>query len=287
MTALHLRSTGSFKFFKRCRPGFFLVILLLLTGSLTEAQFLPKELAQRAEQEELLKTAEIVRYKELSTGVTRPYRLFLEAGGVEFSGAWKNPDGMKHGFLEGWRFEIAAYQMDKLLGLDMIPPTVERKFNGLRGSLQLWIKSEMSELDRNKEKIDIPIQYATRWSYRKYLMRAFDSLIGNEDRTQENIRYASNWRIILIDHSRSFRSNWRFTNRLMYGKNGVKEKKPFRRLPRVFMEKVKALTYESISNAVGAYLSKEEIDAILKRKQLLLDEVAEMIKEQGESAVLY
>lgn len=268
-------------------PGLAIAFILLFSCPAIKAQFLRQELAQRAEQEELLKTAEIVRYEELSTGVTRPFRLFLKADGVELSGAWKNPEGMKHGYLEGWRFEIAAYELDKLLGLDMIPPTVEREFNGLRGSLQLWIKSEMSELDRSDKKINIPIQYATRWSYRKYLMLAFDSLIGNEDRTQENIRYASNWRMILIDHSRSFRSNWRYTNRLMYGKNGVKEKKPFRRLPRAFVEKVRELSYESIANAVGSYLSKEEIEAVLKRKQLLIDEIEEMIKEQGESAVLY
>jgi len=272
---------------KICVTSLCLFLLILILMPSLSAQFLRQEIEQRTKQEELLRTANIVNYKAISTGVTRPYRLFLEADGTELSGAWKNPDGMQDGFLEGWRFEIAAYEMDKLLGLDMIPPTVEREFEGRRGSLQLWVKSEMSELDRNNKKIDIPIQYATRWSHRKYTMRAFDSLIGNEDRTQENIRYAENWRIILIDHSRSFRSNWRYTNRLMYGKNGVKEKKPFRKLPRTFVERVKELTYETIQGAVGAYLSKEEIDAILKRKQLLLDEIDEMIKEQGESAVLY
>jgi hypothetical protein len=251
------------------------------------AQFLSQEIAQRAAIEELLKTAEIVRFKEIGTGVTRPYRLYLEADGIELSGAWKNPDGMKYGFLEGWRFEIAAYEMDKLLGLNMIPPTIEREFQDKRGSLQFWIKSEMSDLERMEKEITIPIAFATRWKFRKYVMRAFDSLIGNEDRTQENIRYAENWRMILIDHSRSFRSSRKYTNRLMYGKNGVKEEQLFRKLPREFVERVKDLSFETIQNAVGDYLTKKEIDAVLKRKLLLLKEIDEMIREQGESEVLY
>ncbi len=250
-------------------------------------QFLSHEIAQRAQIEEMLKTAEIVRFKEIGTGVTRPYRLYFEVDGIEHSGAWKNPEGMTDGFLEGWRFEIAAYEMDKLLALDMIPPTVEREFQGKSGSLQYWIKSEMSDLERMEKKISIPRKDARRWNDYKYLMRAFDSLIGNEDRTQENICYAENWRIILIDHSRSFRSTRKYTNGLMYGKNGVKEKKLFRRLPRAFVNRVKNLTYDAIQNAVGAYLTEAEINAVLKRKQLLLNEIDEMIKEQGEAAVLY
>jgi hypothetical protein len=263
------------------------VVMAVSQGSVVDAQFLRQEIARRPEIEKLLKTSEIIDFKEIGSGVTRPFRLFLESENDSLSGAWKNPEGMMDGVLEGWRFEIAAYEMDKLLGLDMIPPTVEREFQGKRGSLQMWVTSEMSDLDRMNEGITIPLTYATRWNHHKYLMRAFDSLIGNEDRTQENIRYAENWRIIMIDHSRSFRSTWKYTNRLMYGKNGVKEKKLFRKLPREFVNRVRELTFRSIQDAVGSYLQKNEIDAILKRKKLFLNEIEEMIREQGESAVLY
>jgi hypothetical protein len=264
-----------------------MLLLYLINVPFAIPQFLSQEITQRAKIEGLLKTAEIVRFKEIGTGVTRPYRLYFEVDGTELSGAWKNPEGMTDGFLEGWRFEIAAYEMDKLLGLDMIPPTIERVFQGKSGSLQFWVKSEMSDLDRMEKGISIPREYVPRWNDRKYLMRAFDSLVGNEDRTQENICYAENWRIILIDHSRSFRSSRKYTNGLMYGKNGVKEKKLFRRLPRDFVNRVKDLTFDAIQNAVGAYLTKAEINAVLKRKQLLLNEIDEMIREQGEAAVLY
>jgi hypothetical protein len=53
------------------------------------------------------------------------------------------------------------------------------------------------------------------------------------------------------------------------------------------VEKVKALNYDDIKNAVGPYLKEKEIKAILLRKELLLKEIEEMVKEQGEDKVLY
>jgi hypothetical protein len=251
------------------------------------AQFTREELAQRPELEEFLKTADIIRSKDIGEGVTKPFKLDMKSADREQSGCWKNPSGKQKGFLEGWQYEIAAYEMDKLLGLNMIPPTVERKFDGKRGSLQFWITSEMSDLERMEQGIRIPQEHLESWNKQKYLTRAFDCLIANEDRTQQNIRYKKDWRTILIDHSRSFRSSDKFTKQLVFGKNGLLAQKLFRRLPRVFVEKMKALNFEKIKQAVGPYLTDEEIEAVLARKELLLDEIEEMVKEKGEAKVLY
>lgn len=265
------------------------ISLFLLASQIYVAngQFTPAEIAQRQEIEEFLKTAEIVRHQDIGEGVTKPYRLFLKREDVEGSGCWKNPTGIRQGFLEGWQYEIAAYEMDKLLDLNMIPPTVERKFKGKKGSLQLWIESELSDLERMERNIKVPPSRLDNWSKKKYLMRAFDCLIANEDRTQQNIRYAKDWRMILIDHSRSFRSSKKFTKQLMFGKNGIQSQKLFRQLPRSFVGKIKALNLENIKKAVGSYLKEKEIKAILIRKELLLKEIEEMIKEKGEDKVLY
>lgn len=260
---------------------------LAAAGASGDYQFPGEDLARRAEIERILKTAEIVEAKEIGTGVTRPYKVHLKGGDIECDACWKNPKGEMFGYLEGWQYEIAAYAMDKLLGINMIPPTVERDFKGKPGALQFWVTSEMSDLHRMENEIKIPDEFAVRWTKQKYILRAFDSLIGNEDRTQENVLYIKDWRMVLIDHSRSFRSTWKFTNRLMYGRNGIKGQFLFRMLPRAFVEKVEALTFDQIKAAVGDYLTKAEINAILKRRQLLLDEIADMIQEKGESAVLY
>jgi hypothetical protein len=67
----------------------------------------------------------------------------------------------------------------------------------------------------------------------------------------------------------------------------MREAQPFRQLPRSFVEKVKALDFDSIKNAVGPYLTDDEINAVLARKKLLLAEIEEMIEEMGEDMVLY
>jgi hypothetical protein len=191
------------------------------------------------------------------------------------------------GFLEGWQYEIASYRMDKILDLNLIPPTVERVYKGKKGSLQYWIETEYSYLDVVENKIPIPVKMIQNFEKIKYITRAFDSLIANEDRTQQNMRFTPDWRIILIDHSRSFRSSKKFTRQLMFGKNGIMGDKPFRQLPRSFVEKLKILSFENIKNAVGPYLKDAEINSILKRRDLILNEIDEMIKEQGEANVLY
>ena len=264
---------------------FFIVFIGLQFQAI--AQFTPEELASREKWEEFLKTAEIVGSEDIPEGVTKPIRIFLKKGEIEGSGAWKKVKGIRQGFLEGWQYEIAAYEMDKLLGLNMVPTTVEREFKGEKGSLQFWMKFEMSDLKRMDQNIEVPASKQDNWTKRKYLMRAFDSLIANEDRTQENVRYTKDWRMILIDHSQSFRSSRKHTKKLVYGKKGIKERKLFRILPRVFVGKLKSLNFEIIRDAVGEYLTDKEIDAVLLRRDMILQVIEERIKKLGEDQVLY
>jgi len=193
-----------------------------------------------------------------------------------------------YGFAEGWQYEIAAYRLDKLIGLNMIPVYVEREFQGQEGCLSDWAENTRSLLKIVEAKVPLPEAINNA----KYLTRASDSLIANEDRTQQNILYTSDWRTILFDHSRSFRSTGEFVTRLMNGRNGIKKTESgqpwlFRRLPRWFVKNIKALDFASIRGAVGPYLTDAEIKAILIRRDLLLQEIDLMVKEQGEAAVLY
>jgi hypothetical protein len=255
-------------------------------------QFTPDQIAQRESQEEFLRTAEIVKSEPIGEGVTKPFRLYLLKDGVEGKAAWKNPSGVQLGFLEGWQYEIAAYRLDKLIGLNMVPPAVEREFEGKRGALVLWVDNTHSLLDLVEKKIRIPDSAAEHTEKMKWLARAWDCLIANEDRTQQNVLYTEDWRMILFDHSRAFRSSSKFVKRLMFGRNGIvvsAQGNPvlFRRLPRWFVENVRTLTYENIKAAVGTTLEDKEIKAILARRELLLKEIDLMVKEQGEDAVIY
>ncbi|MCK7490726.1 MAG: hypothetical protein MZW92_02285 [Comamonadaceae bacterium] len=149
----------------------------------------------------------------------------------------------------------------------MVPPAVEREFQGRRGALVLWAENKYSLLKIVEQGIRIPDEALERTEKMKWLTRAWDCLIANEDRTQQNILYTEDWRMILFDHSRAFRSTREFTERLMFGRNGLKMSAQgtpwlFRRLPRWFVDKVRALTFEDIKAAVGPTLKDKEIQAI-------------------------
>lgn len=274
---------------------FILPIGALMAGgmvSLLAAQFTPQDVARRESWESFLATADIVRSESEGEGVTRPYRIFLKKGEVEARAVWKNVrEVLADGALDDWRFEIAAYRLDKLLGLGMIPPYVERVFQGKPGSLSLFAASKYSLLKIMDENISIPPEAADQTSKMKYLTRAFDCLIANDDRTQQNILYTEDWRTILIDHSRAFRSDKEHAERLIYGRNGFKTiaGKPmlFRQLPRTFVQAVRNLDAGRIKEAVGPYLTDDEIRAIISRKAVLLAEIEDMIKEKGEASVLF
>ncbi len=214
--------------------------------------------------------------------MTLPFKLTLRAGGREESGLWKNPKGRMGGYWEGWQYEIAAYLLDKHLGLDMVPPTVERWHNNSRGALQLWVEHWISGREKAEQKISVPGPKLPNWNRRTYLQRAFDNLIGNEDRHLGNILITEDWRVILIDHSRSFRTGKRFTKKLIYG-----DDKPMKSLPRSFVEKVRALDAATIKEVTGEHLTDGEIEAVMARKALILAAIDERIASAGEAAMLY
>jgi hypothetical protein len=98
-----------------------------------------------AEYEEFLKTAPIERLAAIPVGVTHPRRAYFAPGGLAASAAVKNlPPGRRAGFWESYKSEIAAYELDRLLGLDMVPPTVERRVEGDLVSVQLWVEARPS-----------------------------------------------------------------------------------------------------------------------------------------------
>jgi hypothetical protein len=267
------------------------IFLALGGGQRAWGQFTAAEVAERPKWEEFLKTAEIVKWEDIGEGVTKPVRLFLKKGDLEARAVWKNPSGIQGGFLEGWQYEIAAYLVDKLIGLNMVSPTVEREFQGKKGSLQLWATAKYSLLKMMEQGLSIPEAARESTDKMKYIVRVFDCLIANDDRTQQNLLYTEDWRTIVIDHSRAFRSTKEYVQRLVYGRNGIKSAEGrvllFRRIPRSLLERIRALDTDKIRQAVGPYLTEEEIKAVMARQKLLLEEIALMIKEQGENAVLY
>jgi hypothetical protein len=267
-----------------------LVFGVLGLGLGTLAQFTPPEIQDYVKWEEFLKTAKVVGERQMSQseGVTRPWVLTLEKDGFTAQAAWKNPMGMKGGYLESWKTEIAAYLLSKYLGLHMVPPTVEKEFRGDRGSCQMWVTYWKNFEDILNEKKNPPGPKVSGFYRALYLQRAFDNLIANEDRHRRNYLITEDWRMILIDHSRTFRTAKRYTTRLIYDEK-FKEGPNFimAQLPKAFVETLKALDFNVIKNVVGEYLTDEEIQTTLARRDLIIAWLDKRIKELGESQVLY
>lgn len=274
---------------KKTFASFFAFAVIFTVSSVLMAQLTPEELAERPKWEDYLETAEIIGQDQMGgrEAVTNPWKLTLEKDGVVRNALWKNPEGRMKGYLEGWKWEIAAYRLDKYLGLNMVPPTVEKRFREDRGSCQLWIETEMTLKQKEENNVKIPSYKVFYWNRATYLQRAFDNLIANEDRHQKQILITKDWRMLLIDHSRSFRTSNKFTDKLIYTEKHKEGPKIMKELPRAFVEKLKTMTVEDIREAVGEYLTDKEIEAVLIRRDLILKEVDKLIKQNGEDKVLY
>lgn len=266
----------------------FLVVLAFSFQAI--AQFTKEKLTERDKWEEFLSTAKIIDQDQpwsAREAVTRPWRLTLEKDGEKAQAIWKDPEGRLKGYFENWKWEIAAYRLDKYLGLHMVPPTVEKRFREERGSCQKMVDYWISLKTKYDKKIKIPNIKIYYWNRALFLQRAFDNLIANEDRHQNQYLITEDWRMILIDHSRSFRTSRKFTKKLIYDEKYKEGPRLMKELPRAFVEKLKSLNFQIIKDIVEDYLTEKEINAVLTRKDLIIDWINKRIKKLGEDKVLY
>ena len=271
------------------RPLRLIWLFVPLLAVPAQAQFTSAELAERPKWEAFLKTSEVVSKEQLSfgQGVTEPWRLTLRQGDVVRRALWKDATGVRGGYLEGWRYEVAAYVVDKLIGLGMVPPTVTRAWEGRTGSCQLWIDGTALYRDQVKKPELAAEFHSDRWQDTGYLAQFFDNLIGNEDRHPGNVLVTRDYLAILIDHSRTFRIGPSFTEAIPFSEKTVAPEDLMRRLPRALVERTAALDETALRGALKGLLSEAEIRAVLARRELLLREVRRIVERFGEANVLY
>ena len=115
--------------------------------------------------------------------------------------------GVEIEFQDSWRTEVAAYELDKLIGLGMVPATIQRIYDGKQGSLQFWLDYESSRVKMNEEtrvKNKLTPPNPIDWNQQVAKVRLWDNLIYNTDRNLGNLLITEDWKIRLIDHSRTF-----------------------------------------------------------------------------------
>jgi hypothetical protein len=263
-------------------------LALSVTARLSADQPAPATDSQLA----FLKTAKVVAAKPIGKGITGALRLTLSDGSLTHDAAFQAVDqaskaqdirqGRKRAgelmFVDSYRYNIGAWELARLIGLDyMMPATVERRHNGAIGALSWWVDDVlMDQEERERTSANPPagqhVTLARQWQ----LMLIFAELVRDTDRNKGNVLYTRDWRLIMLDFTRAFRTQGvlRAPDNLLGCDRNV-------------LAKLRTLTAADISEAAGRHLTKQEISALLQRRDLIVEHFDKLVMQRGEAAVLF
>ena len=235
---------------------------------------------------QFLLTAKIIGVKETAKGVTHPLRLTLSDGTITHDASFQrinvHKTNMQMGsgrtelnFVDSYKYNIAAYMLAEMLGIeDMLPVYVERNYKGDSGSLSWWLPVKMDDAERVKRKITPPDSDA--WNNQMYRVRVFDQLVSDTDPNLTNVLIGEDWKIWRIDFTRAFRLS-----------KDLIDPKDLVRCDRQLLEKLKALDGNQVSEKTKHYLNKDEVKALMARRDKIVERFQQLISEKGDAAVLY
>jgi hypothetical protein len=235
---------------------------------------------------EFLRTAKVVEAVPAGSGVTGSWRLTLRDDALTHDAHFQSVDEratrkevggvVELGFVDSYRYNIAAYCLASLLDLDdMVPVSVERKWRSRTGALTWWVDDVMmDEIERVERGLRPP--EGSGWSRQAQKVRLFSQLIHDTDRNQSNVLITRSWKVWMIDFTRAFRP-W----------PTIRPTEGLERCDRELYGNLRSLTRETLEASVGKHLKPEEIEGVLARRDLLVSHFEKLILERGESAVLY
>ena len=255
----------------------------LLVGNAAIAQMTPES---DAEIESCLTNGKILKGGEELIGITRPVKVEIECDGTKREAMFKSVDLHKMGqtrlesgevefnFSDSYRYERAAYLLDRQLELDMVPVAVLQRRKGTQGVLVDWIPDTVHE--NQVEKAFSGPQIASIFR-QKSRMHLFDSLIYNIDRRPENILIdESTGTVYLIDHSRAFREKEEL--RPEFAEDRVW-------LSHALYDNLVALNEENLAALTDGLISKSQLEALLARRDLIVAKIDRDRQEYGDDAV--
>lgn len=258
--------------------------VVLLIGATSAAAVAQPLIA--AAQREFMLTAEIVAEERIGKGVTDPWRLTLSDGDLTHDVGFQSVDERRAqarlggrvelGFVDAYRYNIAAYRVAELVGLaDMIPVTIERRWKSQPGAMTWWIDDVMLDEESRVSERRWPDDMV-RFTEQQARMRMFAELVYDTDRNHGNILYDSDWKLWMIDFSRAFR---------IWG--DLRAPQDLTRCDRAVLGLMRGLTRDKLREHVGEHLNGGEVDAVLERRDKLVEHFDALIEQRGEAAVLF
>ena len=234
---------------------------------------------------QFLLTAKVVKSEQSKKGITNPWRLTLTDGTVTHDASFQSIDehkptmqlasGTELNFVDSYKYNIAAYQLAELLGIDdMLPVYVERSWGGNSGSLSWWLPVKMDEVERHKQKLTAPD--ADAWNNQMYKVRVFDQLVYDNDPNLTNVLIGEDWKIWRVDFSRAFRLS-----------KDLRNPTDLVRCDRQLFENLKTLDSNELAEKTKHYLTKDEVKAVMARRDKIVAQFQKLISEKGEKEVLY
>lgn len=235
-----------------------------------------------------LLTAKVVANKHTAKGITSPYRLTLTDGTIthdagfqtidEFKNRQEFPDGhVEINFRDSYKFDIAAYELAKLLGLGgMMPVTVERKWGGNTGAISWWLPVKMDVAEMSRKHIQPPD--ADAYNKQMYKKRVFAELVYDTDPNLTNVLLSEDWHLYMIDFTRAFREF-----KELKDSANITSSKCERRL----LEKLRSLDRNEVAQRTKGFLQKLQIDGLMARRDKIVALFDDLIAKKGEKEVLY
>lgn len=253
------------------------ILAALGPATLARCQRGDEEVGRMETLEKVLREAGIENIeKEKLGGRTGPWLVTLSDGGVKQRAVFRHVDRRRpHTTPDSYKYDLAAYVLTKLLGVELIPPVVEREIEGRKGSLQVYLENCIREKDRKRKKLEPPDSKA--FSNAIEGIRVLENLAYDECQDTDDLYiHLEDWRVCRGDFSEAFAP--------------VPELLPgcaFSVCPKKLYEGLLKLDEETLRSKLSLYLNQEEIGALLVRQGLIIEKVNILIKEKGEDAVLF
>lgn len=240
------------------------------------------------QMKEFLLTADVIASKHTKKGVTSPYQLTLTDGKIthnagfqpidETKPRWESSDGrVELNFRDCYKFDIAAYELAKLLGLgNMMPVTVQRKWNGQTGAISWWLPAKMDEHTRYTKHIEPPDVDA--YNKQMFKKRIFAELVYDVDQNLTNVMISEDWHLWMIDFTRAFR-----LYKDLFNRRNITDSKCERHL----LERLRKLDRNELTQKTDGLLEKSQIDGVMARRDKIVAIYDALIAKRGEKEVLY
>ena len=235
------------------------------------------------EMEEFLRTADVEDTSRLPTGVTGAMKATLNLNGESHTAQIQTIDiykrEMKIGgrtirnFRDSYKYNIAAYELSKMLGLGLVPVSVERPYKGKKAAFTWWIPQLMTEATRMANNAMPPDPES--WNFQINRVRVFTQLIYDTDPNLGNLVITPEWRVWKVDLTRSFRE----FKQLM-------DESKLLTIDEEFYEALQSMSLDSCQEKLKAQLSGPEIKALIGRRDRILEHFDKAAAEKGREAVI-